>query len=101
MVALEKGGLGKTKRGEKKGVVLVVEEEEVEGESGRNEDEEDEIVEIEVNTIFVDGNKRAETEREEESVWITRKTRIWFCSHRILLTLLLCSVIAVTTYTHH
>jgi hypothetical protein len=53
-VAFEKGGFGNPTRKEGKGLFLkrVELEFEVEGESVRNEDEE-EIVEIEVNTIFV------------------------------------------------
>lgn len=56
MVALGRGALGKPKRevrfeeGNKKGLVRM--EAEVEGESERNEDEED-TIEIEANTIFL------------------------------------------------
>ena len=63
----------------------------MEGESERNEDEE-ETIEIEVSTIFV-LLCYANTHRES---FDNQKIRIWFSSHRILT--LLRSVIAITTY---
>jgi len=102
-VELEKGVLGNPKRGvrfeegKRKGLFLVGAE--VEGESEMNEDEE-ETIEIEANTIFLLLCSATHPHRHRKECLDNQKNRIFFFSLSHRKPNMLCSVIAVTTYTH-